>query len=76
MTGLAVADEGRKVYIIAGRAAIRTNRSNPKSHDVGDDLSAEIFELDLGLAPLGPSTTAHWRQVYHSKPSAISARAV
>ena len=78
VAGLAVADKGRRVYIVGGHFGL-VYMGHPfpdlecylqESHN----LSAEIFELDLGDEPItSPSFTSlqdyvsqgtsHWRQV-------------
>ena len=75
--GLAVAENGRRVYIVGGRFGL--GQSGPskaalKLYDPGDAVSilAEVFELDLGTRPLVKQSpmqdlinggTGHWRQV-------------
>jgi len=67
---LAVADEGRRVYIIGGIVGLPTCSYHAcVGHDnIPSMLTAEVYELDLGDNPLATgeeSTTAHWRQVRH-----------
>ena len=77
VAGLAVADKGRRVYIIGGRFGLFQEGSMPLHHlhthsQTYKDLTAEVFELDLGANPLQRllplrshifKGTAHWRQV-------------
>ena len=63
-SGLAVAEDGRRIFIVGGRACLGDG-SRPCSRSdktANFSLTAEIFELDLGTAPL-TGWTAHWRQV-------------
>lgn len=66
--GLAVADNGARVFIVGGRAELNMGLSHPCiiPHDRHPCISAEVFELNLGQRLLGSdplSPTARWRQV-------------
>lgn len=78
LAGLAVADKGRRVYIVGGHFGLmHKGDSSPNLEcylQQSHNLSAEIFELDLGEMPLTTPTfiplqdyisqgTSHWRQV-------------
>jgi len=75
--GSAMAEEGRRVYVVGGRVSVqRTSLGQRDSIGMNDraprELTAEVFELDLGDRPLATGqgtsmfqgiSTAHWRQV-------------
>ena len=70
--GLAVADNGARVYIVGGWAQLSIGLEHPciTPHDTSAPwISAEVFELDLGERLMGSdplSPTARWRQVCDS----------
>lgn len=70
--GLAVADEGARVYIVGGRAQLKFDLWHPCTTPRDSSaqwITAEVFELDLGQKLLGSDPldpTARWRQVRYS----------
>lgn len=75
---MAVAEGGRKIFIVGGDVQIRTDDNIDWMYDkkqvrlLPRNICNEVYELDLGLLPLGIGDpfslrgnggTAHWRQV-------------
>jgi hypothetical protein len=66
-----VAEEGRRVYVVGGRVSVDLNlfaarESIAEELPAAGELTAEVYELDLGDDPLAESrgvSSAHWRQV-------------
>ena len=69
-SGLAVAEDGRRIFIVGGRAWLGDGCTQYAGSERTASLTAEIFELDVGTGPLA-GRTAHWRQVSYRTPREV-----